>query len=538
MKKTILTAAALATLFVSSCDMNKEPVGTLSDENAVENATDCMEFRNGAYTNLRALMGGSYITLPAIQGDEFFGTTINGNANGDFTRGNIFSNNGTVESVFAGCYGSAASLNFFLNRAEAVVEKYESSDQEIDKTNAMQVKRYIGEAEFARAYFYYYLADRFCNSPANIDGNADGTGIPCVTLYDPTGDRGKYPGRGTLNATYQFINDQLNDVYARLSDFEKNADASLKEGMEGQGAIYLNTYAVRALQCRVALVQEDWANCIKYGEEIVNSGIYKLADTQTAINNMWNNNTGSELIFVPYSSAAEGCPTTNTIFYDNMLDYAYFVPSGYVVRTETKHGNDGLYPSSDYRAKCWLSVKRDLRVQGTKVSCTMFTKFPTNTALNSGTSPSWKNRPMPFRLSETMLNLCEAYYATGQEAKAKEMYMQLRASRNDKYEKNHKSWDESLSGVDLRNAIRKERQRELIAEGYRMSDLRRWHEGFDRNSEINLDYPKDKQNIINLLILNYEVAYTPNDYRYVWPIPATELINNPQMRGQQNPGYN
>ena len=33
------------------------------------------------------------------------------------------------------------------------------------------------------------------------------------------------------------------------------------------------------------------------------------------------------------------------------------------------------------------------------------------------------------------------------------------------------------------------------------------------------------------------LTYTADDYRFVWPIPTREMQVNPQLNGQQNPGY-
>ena len=65
-----------------------------------------------------------------------------------------------------------------------------------------------------------------------------------------------------------------------------------------------------------------------------------------------------------------------------------------------------------------------------------------------------------------------------------------------------------------------------------MSDLRRWGDGFDRDINYNIN---DKMNAV--VVKLGKLSYSKDDYRYVWPIPSDEFINNPQMKGQQNPGY-
>ncbi len=66
-----------------------------------------------------------------------------------------------------------------------------------------------------------------------------------------------------------------------------------------------------------------------------------------------------------------------------------------------------------------------------------------------------------------------------------------------------------------------------------MSDLRRWGLGFERNSTYT-----NIPGIDDILVqAGLNVTYQPNDYRYTWPIPASEMQVNPQLTGQQNPGY-
>ena len=69
--------------------------------------------------------------------------------------------------------------------------------------------------------------------------------------------------------------------------------------------------------------------------------------------------------------------------------------------------------------------------------------------------------------------------------------------------------------------------------GMRMSDIRRYGEGFQR--EPNHDENEDLNDII--VKQGRALKYTANDYRLTWPIPKAEIDANPHLAGQQNPGY-
>ena len=85
----------------------------------------------------------------------------------------------------------------------------------------------------------------------------------------------------------------------------------------------------------------------------------------------------------------------------------------------------------------------------------------------------------------------------------------------------------------LLKEIKDEREREFIGEGMRMSDIRRYGEGFKRE-------PNHKENEdLNAIIVKQgrDMKYEANDYRLTWPIPKAEIDANPHLAGQQNPGY-
>ena len=97
--------------------------------------------------------------------------------------------------------------------------------------------------------------------------------------------------------------------------------------------------------------------------------------------------------------------------------------------------------------------------------------------------------------------------------------------------------DKTYSANELIKQTLAERKREFIGEGMLWSDLRRTNEGFQRISNFDIGDPElDK---INGVIFNVgkNLKYEAGDYRFTWPIPKDEMDSNPQMKGQQNPGY-
>lgn len=70
-----------------------------------------------------------------------------------------------------------------------------------------------------------------------------------------------------------------------------------------------------------------------------------------------------------------------------------------------------------------------------------------------------------------------------------------------------------------------------MGEGFRLSDLRRWQQGFDRDQPYDLNpYVAETRSINGL-----NVVYENDDYRFVWAIPQAEMNVNPKARRTAEP---
>lgn len=81
----------------------------------------------------------------------------------------------------------------------------------------------------------------------------------------------------------------------------------------------------------------------------------------------------------------------------------------------------------------------------------------------------------------------------------------------------------SSTGQQLKNDIILERRKEFAFEGYRFYDLLR----------LNLPIPNHTKSQFPTVL--FPIA--ADDYHRIFPIPQAELDVNPNIRGQQNPGY-
>lgn len=505
MKKIFLSLCLICSLFTTSCDMDKTPIGALDDETAIQSLNDVFRFRNGLYINLRGLTNGSYVYITDMQVDQFQATMSYGNRNGIVHAGTFTSAEGEFESRWSTCYSVISSANYLLEQIDKLKEAaaFEGDD-------LVQLNRYEGETKFVRAYCYYWMADHFCEVYSPEKGSAIGSGLPLVTEYNPTGDSSKYPSRSTLDETYAFIAQDLNDAYNALIAYEEVDDKNL-----APDASNLSSNAVLALQARIALLKGENSIALEKAEAVIGSGIYKLAEYADFVK-MWTEDISTEAIFRPFMSDQELSGSVGMAFLSPKKDAADYIPS-----FETL----SMYPEGDVRFEAYFAVW-ELIVEGSKVQAFVFNKYPGNESLKTGSEPNYQNMTKPFRIAELYLIAAEAASQID-EVKANKYLNELRSKRIKDYK------EATYTGRALVEEIRMERQRELLGEGFRFSDLRRWGIGFQRG----IQHPENPA-IESILAVNGKgLSYEAGDYRFVWPIPSAEIQTNPQMDGQQNPGY-
>lgn len=505
MKKIFFAICLASSVLTTSCDMDKSPVGALDDATAIQSLNDVSRFRNGLYESLRSLTNGGYIYKTDLQADQFQAIMTNGNRNGVIHAGIFTSADRDIESYWSSCYSVITSANYLLSS----IEKMRVGNV-LGGEDLLALNRYEGEAKFVRAYTYYCLVDRFCSIYTKENANSIGKGIPIVKVYYPTGDTSQYPSRSTQDEIYGFINQDLEDAYSTFKAYEEKHKENLVPD-----AAYLSSFAVLALQARIALGKGDNSLALKKAEEVIAANIYHLAEF-TDFERMWKEDKSSEAILRPFMSSQELSESIGGAYLSTELNNADYIPS---------HETLSLYNDEDIRKKVYFTKWR-LEVEGAKIETFVFNKYPGNEALKVGSKPNFQNMTKPFRIAEMYLVAAEAACQL-EPAKANKYLNELRVKRIKGYQK------VSYSGQELVDEVRKERQKELLGEGFRLSDIRRWGIGFQRG----VKHPENPS-IESILAVNGKgLKYEIGDYRLVWPIPSAEMQTNPHLEGQQNPGY-
>lgn len=520
MKKIYLAFTALVMTF-ASCSMDIVPEGEISDTEALTTVKDYESFTNGLYALMRSVTSGDYVVLSDIQLDDFHAVIGNGNRRMDFYNGSFTPATGEIGSIYAGYYSVISQTNFLLGN---VSKKLQNSSLTDDDKAALN--KYAATAHFIRAYCYNSLADKFCESYRNsADIDALGKGLSLQLTYSPTSDNTKYPGRSSLRSTYDQIMSDIDEALAEMTASENHTG---EEPVANSN--YINSDIIKALKARVCLTIGNDADALSTARELAENGRFPLisvASDKSArdkFKDMWLKDVGTEVMWQVQADFTYHGSATGSAFASNTQNSDY-VPT---------HECVWLFDENDVRWTSWFNDQNPISNSGGDAVSTAFMKYPGNSELYAATAQTnYVNKAKPFRISELYLIAAEAAYNQKEEDLSKYYLLQLEQARISKIKP---AAINNLSGLDLLSEIQAERHRELMGEGFRLSDLKRWNMGFTRG---NVYQPEGGEgNCADVLVSNFQnLHYEADDYRLVWPIPQHEIDANPQLKGQQNPGY-
>ena len=527
MKKISIIALTILTLGMTSCDMDKMPYDAVPTEEALTTIVGFEEARAGIYSVYLGLTGGSYVLAPEVQADAFNAVADFSNKYGELHRWTFESTNSTVETIWSNYYAAIGRVNFFI---DGVGKIDENPEIELTETQRQQINVYEGEAYFTRAYCYFYLATLFCRD-YDVATAANTPGLPLQVKYEPKLPATQYPGRSSLEDTYKQILEDLEEAEERI-ETAKNGIADYDRYINGAYVTvntapkncgnYITVDVVTALKARVALQMDDYENAAKYAGDLVNSNRYPLSNTATDFESVWKNDKGTETIWqIAMTSADDAGVPLGTIFIGYPTTKKDYIPTQTLI---------DLYNEKDIRLKTYFG-KYNLTVSsGNAADIYFFNKYPGNEYYNAlGSETRYLNQPKPFRIAEMYLIATEANAKIGTAAAVKKGNDALNALKKARIE----GWtDATYDQEALLNEIMNERERELVGEGYRLMDLKRWGKGVKRGK------PQSKGLVLFPGQASTDGLDKPvDDQRMLWPIPKTEMDANPQLAGQQNPGY-
>lgn len=375
--------------------------------------------------------------------------------------------------------------------------------------DSLNMEEMLGDMYFIRALCYSELVKYYCEAYDNARAEEQ-LGMPICRSVLNVGS----PSRASLKATYDFM-------YADLLEAERRMPHLEQVDVVNGGNYFFTLECVRALWARIALYRGDYKLaaekaqaaldfCTSLGMSLGWKGssaderIQNSADAYAAM--FRGQDYSPEVLFFLGMTADDTQGSVGQYFavQPDLTSAEYhpeYVPSRYLLN---------LYDAGDYRSQIIFETHKTDYNHGLQWSLMM--KDVQNTDLDKSANSNYQTRPKLFRMSELYLIVAEANAMPGGVVEdGIDALEELQKARINGYRGLG-----NLSAAGLLEEVKKERARELCFEGFRLMDLKRWHQGFRRVSQ---PYTKDTG-----------LAVTVDDPRFTWPIPQAEININPNMQ--------
>ncbi|MHA6249129.1 RagB/SusD family nutrient uptake outer membrane protein [Pontibacter sp. CAU 1760] len=406
------------------------------------------------------------------------------------------------------------TLYSLINKANVVIEGVEGAVAK-NVITADQGKAYIAECKFLRALAHHELVTHYAR-PYNHTADASHLGVPYRTTAVNTPARveeASTKGRDTVKEVYKLILEDL-----------ASAELGLPDTRTTNKVTRATKAAAIALKARVNLHKRDWSAVVTESNKIVSAaapfispfGGYQL--TATPEGPFANNKNNTESVFSIENSSADNAGTNGA------LPQMYSIsPARGLVAISPIIWNQAFWPLDDLR-----------RTQLTKQATTGY--FFTNKYRDITTFSD--NAPV-IRYAEVLLNKAEAHARLNQPAEALALLNAVRGRATSLIYV-------GLSGNELVQAIINERRIEFLSEGLRWKDIHRLAvEGQYGPNGIPAKIAPSTASKADYVAASgvvrpgaVSLAAIPYDsYKFIWPLPLTEVAANPVLKDQQNPGY-
>jgi len=506
----IFIASLCVCLFCASCtDLDEVTYGKLSPTTYYQNETEALSSVVGVYSlfgNFHSA-GGDGWRFTEYGTDEFF---CPGKASGGWYDQGVdevmthkcTSTNGRMVTAWATIFQEIGAAN-------AVLASLESSPK------ADNFKAMIAEVRALRAFGYYRAMDWWGNVPVFTDAKVDASNLPSTT---PRAD------------VYTFVVDEFNAAAADLPSVNDVNRTSYYPRFTKE-TVY-TALAEVYLNAKVYSGTEHYSDCLTMCNNVINTGAYSLQPSVGACFLATNENN-SEVITAISVDPAKGVGGNQYILYaqpaldQKKYGLSFGPANGYCfddTALKRYEAGDARLKLLEYGPQFYLDGVTPL-VDAKGVQLNLITLVePTRMAIadNEGykvlkyspvgatfTSYNANNDYVVDRYSNVLLMKAEALTRLGQDAAtALSLVNQVRQRSN----------CVALTSLTL-NDIDKERAREFIWEGKRRTDMIRFGTYFTSTWFY-------KQNVEDP---------TTDGWRGLYPIPAIQITNNPNL--SQNPNY-
>ena len=475
----------------SEKDLELSNPNQLSPETFFSNEAQVQSAVNAAYANLQtlALYGRLIWYMMDNMSHEQSG---NGQQEADkvtFADFSFDSSNGQIGEYWDTCYRGVNKANFVIGN-ESIINEIPETDMSADRK-----RKFIAEAKFLRAQYYWLLVNRFGNIPLRNGDFTNPEGKPISPKAD----------------VIQLIIDDLTYASANL--------LSKSEEQDGRA----NIGAAQAFLGKVLLYEEQYAEALSSFEKMTGYDLEAdyfdnfKEETEHGVESVWeiqydlSLGTGDK-----WGGPVVGQGKNHATFRGQdygVLNWFNVYPSDDLV-AEFESGDNRFqgrfYVVGDtYNNGANTFVDGDFAENGGNIRPVAWKKYQnyyktTNEAQESGINAK------VIRYSDVLLMMAECENELGDSAAAIQLINRVRSRAG------LGGVSSSLSKSEVFEAIVHERKVELNGEQIRFDDLLRWGRAVTFLANTNFQSGKHE----------------------LWPIPDREISTNPNVtEADQNPGY-
>ena len=395
-----------------------------------------------------------------------------------------------------------------INVANNVIESAKTLDDNTEEQRKGKLK-VCGEAHFLRAYYYFMLTNFYGKAYDPATASTD-LAVPIKTSQEV---EDRFFSRNTVQECYDLI---LSDLLSSEKELEEYGTQTSK--------YRASTTAVHLLLSRVYLYMQNWEKAAEYAQKTINehpslANLKVMSHTSGIISQ-----TSPELIFSMGS---------NSVMEYTMNEAKSFTISQHIY---DMYGDDDLrktqYIWTNGKFHGYKKHPANTNALKTEDGEEKISEDDVNYYFNGYyyglqkqlNDVSDKNF---FRSSEAYLNLAEAMAYMGKETEARNAVNTLRKYRFT----DGADYEITSTGNKLIEDIRDERERELLLEGHRWFDLRRYavNTKYQQKTEIthHYYYYEDRQSDVIKSMCTFKLS--ADDWGWVLPLPQSVIDYNVGM---------
>lgn len=500
MKKLIISILTFS-LFFTGCDfLDTKPADKYTQDNYWQTQERALAALNGVYAGL--LHNGLYGSNKPLYFENMTPNCYHYQADDNLIAKSLHNaNTGWFNTGWKGAYEGIGRANNLLGYIDQV-----QMDEELKK-------RYIAEAKFLRAVFYFPLWNLF-------------GGAPLITEPTDAAAQEFLP----RNSADELLTQMLKDLD------EAVASGALPKSYSGNDKGRVTIGAAQAFKARLLLYAGRWTEAAAAARQVIESGTYSLFPDYRELFYL-ENEGNDEVIFdvqFKYPEFGHGFDITlddyNTVAPLPDLVNDYYAIDGLPITESKVFDPADPYEKRDPRLKKTIILKGSMwkgktvtegQFPNTGYGQKKYSVYKDDVAAETIRDGNSELNYMVLRYADVLLMFAEAQNEVS--GPNEEVYKYLNQIRDRAGMPHFKT---GLTQEEMRKEIRHERRIELAGEGFYYYDIRRWGIAPD---VMNGDVYNDKGTRID-----YRKFEVPRDY--LWPVPSIANQENPNLL-PQNPGY-